>query len=430
MWGIAMLEYQTLRGIYRADAAIIGGGAAGLMTAAMLSQSGMKTAVLEAGRPGFGHSPTIPVEANPDYTAILQTAGEQAACQYARALCRTVSTLMRQLTPFCPVHKTQAYTYALLPRDLPALHEHISLMRHIGQPAQIAPDAGGCPFPVELSAFHENALLLEADSLTEGLLKRIYRSGGRVFSNTLVIGLQPGQVHTAAGRVQAPLVILCCGKVPGQSMPELECRTRIHCLLHGGTPLFTLQRSIRPGGLALTPVPGGIDATFCAGRTGAPQEQERISLFLRILRCRLPDFTPAEAHFSQTVHSPDGLPLIGETDLPGRILMACGISSFIEAAHAAQVLARYILGHPQPEDVIYRPQRGIPWSRPVFRRHLNAFRRRAPRCSLCRAPLRWCDGASWWGCPQCGSAFGLLGKRISGPAVRDTQASARQRPGW
>ena len=49
-----------LSGDLKAEAAVIGGGLAGILTAAFLTEAGVSTVVLEANRTGFGQPSTGP----------------------------------------------------------------------------------------------------------------------------------------------------------------------------------------------------------------------------------------------------------------------------------------------------------------------------------------------------------------------------------
>ena len=49
-------EYPIIRGRHSADAAVVGGGLTGLMTALWLSRAGLRVALVEAARLGSGAS--------------------------------------------------------------------------------------------------------------------------------------------------------------------------------------------------------------------------------------------------------------------------------------------------------------------------------------------------------------------------------------
>lgn len=433
-----------LRGIRRADAVIVGGGLTGLMTAASLGEGGMRVIVLDAGEPGQGSTAlctgSVTLLAAPVYARILKAHGPDEAHQHVDTLRSLMAELPAWLTT--PFRETESYVYAFLPRDLPALEEQHRLCTSLGLPVHIAPDAGGCPFPVELSLVLPGQWMVDVAPLIEGLVQRIRRQGGQVYGRSLVIETDEGRVCTREGCVAAPVMILACGKPPGLIHPGvfalLESRMMLQCRLTSQVPLHTCQQSVRPDGLSLRPIPGGALASFCAGRGGTRAVPERTALFHRILHGRLKDWEAGPLDFRQELWALDGLPVIGA--LPGyrgRVLCAAGYSGhgMLGAALAARVLTRRIMGSVLPEDRLYAPDRTLP--RDLLRQsrqHLRWLRARAalhpqaPACTLCRCRLRYCAPAARWECPVCGSAFGMLGGLLNGPAVRDACISASQRP--
>lgn len=428
-----------LSGIRRADAVIVGGGWTGLLTAFALTEAGLRVIVLEAGEPGGDASPAAASLMDADFASILLHCGQEAAQAHADTLRSLLAELPGFLRPLAPFREAECYAYAFLPRDLPALEALHRRLTGLGLDCAIAPDAGGCPFPVELSAVMTGQLLIEPEPLTAALIRHIRQKGGRVCGGSRVTALTDGHAHTAQGRADAPVVLLCTGKPLGcRDLPMLallESRTVIRSRMQAPVPLHTLQRSVRPGGLSLTPIPGGAEAAWCTGRSGTPMEAERTALYRRVIAGRLKDWTAEEPRFLQEAFPLDGLPVIGTLPAAqGRILCASGLGGgFLGAMLAARVLTRHLLGRPDPADRLYSPDRPLPphaLRRLKRRRALQSLRRRAPLCSLCRCRLRYFDGAPWWACPLCGSAFGILGQRLSGPALRDARISALQRPGW
>ena len=436
---------SSLSGIRRADAVIVGAGLTGLMTAESLCRSGLRVTVLDAAEPGSGASGlcsgAATLQAAPVYARIAAIHGMDAARLHLEALRETQSALPSLLSG-AGHRDADSYVYAFLPRDLPALAEQHKLLTSLGLPVDYAPDAGGCPFPVELSTCLKGQLMADVPSLLSALIRRIRLSGSRIHAHSPVIALESGRVCTPAGRVDAPVVILAAGKPLGDGHPHtlslLESRTLIQCRLTAQLPLHTLQQSVRPDGLSLRPVPGGAVASWCAARSGTPEEAERTALLTRVLHGRMKDWEMGEFRFQQELWPVDGLPVIGA--LPGyrgRVLGATGYSGhgLLGAALSAQVLTRHILGRSLPDDALYSPERPLPAAvltqRQKQLRHLRraaAWRYRSPRCTLCHCRMRYSIPGERWSCPVCGSAFGMLGQRLNGPALINADISALQRP--
>lgn len=434
-----MDTFRPLSGIRHADAVIVGGGWTGLLTAGFLSERGMQVTLLTESLPGDGVlSATLH---RPDaYRRVAAWHGESLLSRHLAGLQRLTSRLPEWLAALASSQEAEIYVYARQPPEIPFLQGQLELLQQLGIQAETAPDAGGCPFPVEL-AYHSPALLINAQQLAGGLWRSIQRSGGRICTGSRVVNATAGAVYTPDGRVEAPLVLLCTG-VPlglsGRLTALLEMRAHIRCRLKPPVPLHTVQTAIQPGGLTLLPVNGAVEAQWDAGRIGLREEAERTALFRRILQHRLPEWEAEPLQFHLQAHSLDGLPFAGSLKAGnGWVHFAAGAEDFIGSVLAAQALARLALRIPCKADLLLRPDRPLPrrmlrLAMLQLRRHraVNALRRFAPRCSHCGCRLRYHPAAQWWGCPACGSVYGMLGRRLGGPTLQDAAIRAIQRPDW
>ena len=82
----------SLPGDLRTQAAVIGGGMAGILTARLLQDSGVETVVLEAGRMGGGQTGNTTAKVTAQHGAVygrlIRELGRDAALQYADAQVR------------------------------------------------------------------------------------------------------------------------------------------------------------------------------------------------------------------------------------------------------------------------------------------------------------------------------------------------------
>lgn len=438
-----MDQFSPLTGVIRADAAVIGGGWTGLTAAAALAAKGLRVILVEDST-----LPEDPVLAALPGTVeslrrVRQWHGTEVMRTYAAMQMRVMASLPGWLSGRVPFYEADFHTYARTTRMLTTLEDERQLLHAAGLHTGYAPDAGGCPFPVERS-LRRTGLLIDAQALKVVLIRRIHRAGGRVFSQSRVLNLSGGQVFTAEGRIDAPRVLLCTGKPLGLAstrlLAQLETRTVLQYRLIPDVPLLSPQRSAMTGGLRLIPGSGCVSLRWTAGQTGTRTELERAAHLRNALPRLFPDWEAEELHFRQEVHSLDGLPVIGRWQAgSGEFLLAAGLGEHELTIRvlAAQVLCRLALGLPRPADRLFSSIRRLPFrlsshAGMQLRKHrtLMALHRKAPPCSHCGCHLRWFLAAAWWGCPACGSAFGMLGRRLSGPALRDATISARQRPGW
>lgn len=334
-----------------------------------------------------------------------------------------------------PLQETELYAFARTGADLPALESSFRLLHSHNLPIQDAPDAGGCPFPVERS-LRVPALTADADALSAALLRSIRHHGGRIHTDR-VLNASAQHVFTADGRVDAAHVLLCTGKplgLTGRLLSLMETRTVACSRLDAPVPLHTLQASA-DGRTLLIPGAGGVHALCDAGRTGTSAESTGSAAFTRFLQRHMPEWPARSVQYRPIAFPADGLPIVGR--FRAGILAAAGAEDFLNAMLCALGLARLTLHQPAAADLLLRPDRFIP--RALMRRcsltrrkarAVAALRPSAPRCSHCRCRLRWHGAARWWGCAGCGAVFTLLGQPMGAPALQQAVVSARQRPGW
>ncbi|MGN0971859.1 MAG: NAD(P)/FAD-dependent oxidoreductase, partial [Aristaeellaceae bacterium] len=247
--------YPPLRGTLRADAVIVGGGLTGVLTALMLQEQGVQTALLEARRLGqgatFGCGGLVTCQAFPAYRTIADTAGTEAAgacAQLLREAVRGVTSLAERTGMACGLTHVSVYAYAETRDDLPALESLLALEGKLGLAVSEAPDAGGCPFPVELSAALPHQALLAPLPFLLGLAREAAALGCRVFEESPVRDVSGRSVRTPGGTVVADRILLCtgvpldCFRLPVLSL--LEPRLREARVLQWCQPLHTAQLSV------------------------------------------------------------------------------------------------------------------------------------------------------------------------------------------
>lgn len=419
---------ERLEGIVRADAAIVGGGLAGLLLASALTERGLRVTIVDASDMAdeIDHRSASALLA-PVFGQVETFRGLPAARQYAEALQSWLHTLLDAPPPY--VRPAPVYAYARTAEELPLLHRQQALYARLGLPVTAAQDAGGCPFPVELSLVTQGAAV-DVARWKSALRTSILRQGGRIFPSSRVAAIDGNRIYTDHGCVEADHIVFLCGKPPGlrdkRLLALLESRVYAHTLLTGDYPLHSCQQDL-PGRLTLTPSVFGLNAVFDGGRLGS---RTSLAEFEPLLRRRLPDWQLGEVRYSQHIRSADGLPVIGA--LPGtRALFGAGYAGILGAMHAAEVLSRRIAGRPLPQDALYSPERTVPHrlllqNTAVYM--VNLPRRTSPRCAHCGCRLRWCTARRRWDCPYCGTAYTMLGQLAAGPGTRPARLSVRQRP--
>ena len=428
---------DQLRGLRHVDVAIVGGGLTGLLLASALSQDGCKVAVLEAS--DSPHTPAIECATLHCTEAFSRAATAHSldiVRHYARGLQTHLNALLTASLPY--IQPAPAYLYAKTAEALPLLEKHRNLLMKLGLSVHAAPDAGGCPFPVELSLYSQGAIV-NMQRWMAALRASILHNGGKVYTSSRVTGIDGSRLCTSQGALQAATVVLTTGKPLGlhdhRLLALLESRSMAHCHLIPDAPLHSIQQPIQAG-ISLFPTSSGVHAAMDLVRCGTRQEQQRFRQFDSNLTRLLPDWQQGEIQFSTQVVSADGLPVIGT--MPGsRMLFASGYGGcgILGAMHAAEVLHRRLTGHMAPEDALYSPDRAFPRGlirreqhRIAILRAAGILRPRAPLCSHCSCRMRYFIPASRWECPSCGSACTMLGQPLTSPGMAPVAVSPRQRP--
>ena len=443
-------EYPPLSGLHRADVAIVGGGLTGVTTAMLLAEQGVRVVLAEAHRLGdgaaWGCAGIVTAQLGLAYQTALGSAGLEDArifAQMALEAVESVHQVSAALDSPCQPQETDVYTYAFLPRDLPALEKQFDLQRRLGLPVSIAPDAGSCPFPVELSTVMRRQLMLSPLGFVMGMAERARQAGCLIAEQSPIRAVEEGRLLLEDAVIEAPTILLATGVPIGcKALPVLAQtyqQVRETVVLSGGAPFENCHISVRDGGLTLRPLSGGFLTTWTLGRPGQDRS-EREALLDRVLEGRLPESRAIDGAIRQDVWSRDGLPMIGS--LRGRrhhLLMATGYSGFgvTGSMLAAQVLTRRILGRPQPEDAIFNPHRRYPGAQEIIAagakelqrsKRRNRLRLRAPVCPHMGCRLRYSHLSGKWECPCHGASFSILGENIDGPAMTPIPVTAKDRP--
>lgn len=435
--------FPRLHGEIKADVGIVGGGLTGVCCAAMLTAAGVKVALAESRQLGSGASwcctGIVTSQLASSYHTIAQRRGLSAAANYAwllRESIMEIKELCRRL--HLPVQEQTVYAFAETEDDLPALHALSQLEARLGLPVFHGADAGGCPFPVELSLGLERQLTLSPLPYLLALASFAHAHGCQLFESSPVRSIDGRRLVTAEGSILAENIILATGVPAGcTSLPRLASlrqRNRQTLVLHGEPPVLNCHLSVQPDELSLRPIPGGGLLSWDLSPVGSRQQAARRLVLQRTLSALLPDMQVTESYTRQEVYSSDGLPLIGSM-YPGQshLLMATGYEGWGVAGSylAAKVLAGHITGHPMPHARLFRPDRPMPVSANVL--HMTAAyldglsRKRAPVCPHMGGKLRYDEETRRWVCPCHGSAFTTLGEMLCAPALHDAHPSARQR---
>lgn len=216
-----------LRGVHRADVAIVGAGLAGLLVACALHdrRPGARIAVVEAVAAGAGGSGTATgsssaldgVLASPELAAPLVARFRDGATALEERLAAWSVEADLRLGPAVAVASDR--------RGLARLGDALRAAGGVGDPRWL--EAGepsrrlvlrGVDAMLQLDA----GLVLHPGRLVEGLVGRFEAGGGDLFEHSEVVAVGPGRVAVDGGRLDAATVVVAAGPATARLLPAVR----------------------------------------------------------------------------------------------------------------------------------------------------------------------------------------------------------------
>ena len=209
-------SYEPLAGDTSAETIVVGGGIAGLTTAALLAEAGRSVALIERDRIGVGvtgHTTAkVTTQHSLVYDSLAEEHGPKTARQYAeanRAGMEFVAERVGEHGIDCGFERLPAYTFTESAEEVDDIHDEVRAARDAGLPASFAEDvavadaAGAVKFDNQAEFDPRRYLLALAESFVD--------AGGRLFEETRATGIDGGpscRVATEHGTITAEDVVV------------------------------------------------------------------------------------------------------------------------------------------------------------------------------------------------------------------------------
>ncbi len=210
----------ALSGDLSADAAVIGGGLAGILTAHYLSEAGLHTVVLERDRIGSGQTGGTTAKITSQHGLIYRRIKEQFRIETARSYAAAnqqaiedYASLIHKMDIECDFRRCPAFLYTAGAEDGPALlARECEAAAELGIPASIT-DKTELPFPVQAALRFDSQACFHP-------LKFLYAVAAplEIYEQTAVLRAEGNRVVTSCGTVTAKHIVFCC-HYPFQNMP-------------------------------------------------------------------------------------------------------------------------------------------------------------------------------------------------------------------
>ena len=450
------------------EAAVIGAGMAGILTAEALRAAGKQVVVLEAGRIAGGQTQNTTAKITSQhgmiYQKLIRSFGEYRARQYAQANQGAVSafqSLIETRRIDCDFEPKDAYLYG---DDLLALSAEAEAAARLGLPAELTAHTS-LPFPCagavrfrDQAQFHPLKFL---KALAEDLT---------IYEHTPVKVVEGNILKAGGHTVRANHIVFAC-HYPFINFPGLYF-ARMH---QERSYVLALENAPSAEGMFLGADGGGYSHRSWNGlllfggeghRTGDNRDGGRYDALRRKAETLFPNCREAARWSAQDCIPADGVPYIGLyassrpgwyvaagfqkwgmtssmvaaqiiTDLicgrqdpyaaafsPARFSGAAAGGILKECGHSAKGLSKLFLQIPSAEaDKLLPGHGGIVFLAGkkvgVYEEPDGTLHAVDPRCPHLGCQVEWNPDELSWDCPCHGSRFDWEGRLISGPAQTD-----------
>ncbi len=360
------------------DAAVVGGGIAGLQTAYQLMRAGLKIAVVESGRivedvTGYTTG-KLTSQHGPIYKRLVDELGPQKAQIYADAnqgAIGKIASLIEEHAVDCDLHESEAYLFTEQEENLDAIKAQLEPAKRLGLPASFVEETplyfayGALRFEHQFRWHPRKFLMFLAGEIAVG--------GGYVLEETRALDVvKEGKkllLKTDKGVVRARSVVIATNRpfFHNELFAPVLHPVRSYVLgvrLADETP-EGLFFSIDGQGSSMRPQPVGDHQIFMVGgwddKLPVYETAGQYELVEKYAEERF-NIASVDYHwFTQDQSTPDRLPLVGLMPGSDNIYVAAGFNGWgmTTSYVSATVIRDLITGSHNSAAALFRPDRLI-----------------------------------------------------------------------
>ena len=416
-------RFEPLDTDLTADVLVIGGGMAGILCAHVLKRAGADCVLVEAGRlcGGVTGDTTAKVTAQHGliYYRLLEQVGEEGARLYLQANQRAVEEY-RQLCRSieCEFEEQDSVVYSRYDRE--TVEKEVRALTRLGAPVRLV-DNTPLPFPVagavRLGGQGQFHPLKFAAGIVPGL---------RVFEQTKVLELKPGQAVTTGGTIRAGAIIVAThfpmlNKHGGYFLKLHQSRSYV-LALRGAPAIQGMYVDEEDAGLSLRRYGDLLLLGGGGHRTGKQGDGWRV--LEGFARRHWPKAREEFRWATQDCMTLDGMSYIGRYSPRTKgLYVATGFNKWgmTSSMVAAQLLGELVQGREHPCEELFSPSRRM--RRPQLAANVAqavvGLLTPGPRCPHMGCVLKYNRQEHSWDCPCHGSRFTREGELINNPATDD-----------
>lgn len=425
-------ERPSLEGDMEAEAAVIGAGMAGLLTAYFLKRQGKDVVVLEADRIASGQTKNTTAKITSQhglfYTNLVRKIGREKAGLYVRAneeAIQAYQQLIQEKDIHCDFLKMPSYLYSR--KDADVLKREADLAAELGSGAYFTEitelpfrTVGGVCFP-EQAVFHP---LKFAEAIAAELT---------IYEQTRAISVDGHVIKTDRGNVTAEHIVFATHYpfliVPGFYFMRQHQERSYVLALSGAATYPGMYYSAEPGGVSLR---NAGDLLLFGGGAHRTGDSSDCAAVYKVLRREAEEYYPqcqeAARWSAQDCVTHDHIPFIGKySHYRPDWYVATGFKKWgmTSSMVAARLITDLICGQPNPYEELFSPQRLlVSASAKDFIKDMGisvkglvrGLFHPSRRCPHMGCELKWNPTERTWDCPCHGSRFGMDGELLDNPA--------------
>jgi len=454
------------------DAAVIGGGLAGILTAFLLQEKGVKTVVIEGDRIGSGQTKntTAKITAQHDviYDRLIKDFGEKKAKQYAFANTQAIEEYRRIINKNnieCHFSELPAYLYTKKSPEI--LKQEAEAAKSLGIDACFTTETT-LPFTVSAALKFNGQAVFNPLEFINKISKDL-----TIYEHTKAKRVQDNKIITDCASITAKYIVFATHfpfvNVPGYYFAKMHQARSYVIALENTTKLDGVYLGIDPDGMTFREA--GDIMLFGGGghRTGENSLGGKYQTLRNQAKTIWPESKELGFWSAQDCMTSDGVPYIGMYSRSRPNWYVCtgfGKWGMTSSMVAAMLISSKICGKKHPCAPIFSPQRETipPATKTILKNGLQAVKGLARdafsvpdanfedipnghgaiaeycgskygvykdnegqsfiveiRCPHMGCQLEWNPDELSWDCPCHGSRFDYKGKLIDNPAQEDTK---------